>query len=161
MQDEYPDVPMAVRFPKERILAEFRPFFANQVAWMIALAIIEGVHTIGLFGCEYGGALERTLQRGSAQFWLGYFEGRGGNVVLPWASRILADPEPLYGYESHDKHGRLIPAYRLPPPTPMPSPAVDTPQLKVFTPQAVVADIGEAPCWERFTRLFGQKAPAC
>jgi hypothetical protein len=33
-------------------------------------------------------------------------------LVLPEGSTILADPPALYGYESHDDKGDLVPMYR-------------------------------------------------
>jgi hypothetical protein len=116
MQDKYADVPASCRYPKGRILAEFayahqRQYFKNHVAWMIALAITEGVTHIGLFGVNYGTNSEYEMQRGSAEYWLGQLDGRGINVILPEQCTLLAEPKGLYGYESHDEEGRLTPAY--------------------------------------------------
>ena len=113
MQEDYPDILMAIRYPRERIMSEYRAYFTNHVAWMIALAMTEGVTHIGVFGCEYAAEQERGVQRGSLEFWLGMFEGRGGHVILPPGSAVLNKPPELYGYESHDPiTGILIPAYR-------------------------------------------------
>lgn len=114
MQKDWPEIPAAVAFPKQRILAEVRPYFTNHCAWMIALAMTEGVTHVGLFGCEYKHEFERGKQRGSLEYWLGRFEGAGGHVVLAPGCSLLADPKQLYGYESHDDEGRLIDAYRTP-----------------------------------------------
>ena len=112
MQEDWPEIPMAVRYPKERIMGEFRAYFTNHVAWMIALAMTEGATHIGVFGCEYAAEQERGAQRGSLEYWLGMFEGAGGHVILPPGSRLLNKPAELYGYESHDpKTGRIIPSY--------------------------------------------------
>lgn len=116
MQEEWDDIPMAVRYPRERILAEYRPYFTNHCAWMIALAMTEGVRTIGLFGCQYGASTEYAVQRGSLEYWLGRFEQGGGQVVLPpQYSDVLGYPGKLYGYESHDADtGKLVPEYKRP-----------------------------------------------
>lgn len=137
MQQDWPEIPMAVRYPKERILAEFRPYFTNHVAWMIALAITEGATHLGLFGCEYAHKAERGRQRGSAEYWLGVFEGQGGHVVLPPGSTLMADPQELYGYQSHDEKGKLRDSYRaLVKPT-APGPAVpDIAGLTVIDPNS-------------------------
>lgn len=112
MQEAYREIPAAVRYPKERILSEFRPYFTNHVAWMIALALTEGVTHIGLFGCQYKADSEYGVQRESCVYWLGRFEGAGGTVVLPPKhNNLLTTPRELYGYESHDEHGKLIPSY--------------------------------------------------
>lgn len=115
MQQDWPDIPMAVRWPKERLLSEYRPYFTNHVAWMVAQAKSEGVREIGVYGCEYNSDHERGLQRGSLEYWLGRFEESGGKVHLPPGSTLLNRPAPLYGYESHDKvTGHLVKEYSLP-----------------------------------------------
>lgn len=113
MQEAWPEIPMAVRYPKERVFAEFRAYFTNHCAYMIALAMTEGITHLGLFGCQYAGA-ERGTQRDSLTYWLGRFEQAGGVLVIPAQGNTLLTKE-LYGYESHDAQGRLIPSYRVPP----------------------------------------------
>ncbi len=111
MQESYKDIPMAVRYPKERIFGEFRNYFTNHCAYMIALAMTEGVTHIGLFGCQYSGGGEREKQRESLLYWLGRFEQAGGTVVIPPIQNTLFTM-PLYGYESHDlETGKLVSAY--------------------------------------------------
>lgn len=154
MQEAFPDVPMAVRYPKERILAEFRPYFTNHCAYMIALAMTEGVTHIGLFGCQYAGGGEREKQRESLLYWLGRFEQNGGTVVIPSKSNTLFQM-PLYGYASHDPEtGKLVKAYAAPkkitvekdgaPNTLTPLP--DDPTLRI--PLAPMPN-GELVAWER------------
>ena len=115
MQRVYPEVPASVKYPKGRILAEFsdaRGYFTNHVAWMIALALTEGVSTIGLFGVNYSTEGEYMRQRGSAEYWLGRASGAGVRLVLPEQCSLLREPALLYGYESHDEQtGILKPAY--------------------------------------------------
>lgn len=144
MQEEYPHIPAAVRYPKERILSEFRPFFTNQVAWIIALAMTEGVRHLGLYGCQYKADTEYGIQRESCVYWLGRFEGAGGVVHLPPAyNTLLCQPAELYGYESHDSEGALIPSYRAA------GPAVETPQTIRTDVPTTHADIGEPVAWDR------------
>lgn len=118
MQEAWPEIPLAVRYPIERVEAEFAStvtgelFATNHCAYVFALALMEGVEQIGLFGCQYSGA-ERGTQRDSLIYWIGRFEQAGGRVVVPRASNSLMT-QPLYGYASHDEHGKLIPAYRGP-----------------------------------------------
>lgn len=107
MQKRWPEVPAAVAYPKGRILAEFsyahrRRYFANHAAWMIALALTEGVTHMGLFGIDYSAQSEYATQRGSAEYWLGQLDGRGVVVILPDQCSLLAEPALLYGYDSHD-----------------------------------------------------------
>lgn len=114
MQKKFSDIPASIRYPKERILLEYggiRRYFKNQVAWMIALAFSEGVTHLGLFGINYSHFSEYATQRGSAEYWLGRAEERGIHLVLPDECSLLAVPEGLYGYESHDEDGLRLPAY--------------------------------------------------
>lgn len=144
MQKKYPEVPASVEYPKDRILQEFsycRPYFTNHIAWMIALALTEGVSTIGLFGISYQTADEWVTQRGCCEYWLGIAQALGVRVVLPKQSCLLAAPKLLYGYESHDEvTGLLRPEYankfkelsdrKIAPTNLSVPPAVPTPELK-------------------------------
>ena len=157
MQQDWPEIPMAIRFPRERIMAEYRAYFTNHAAWMVALAMTEGATHVGIYGCEYSSDPERGIQRGSLEFWLGMFEGRGGHVILPPGSRLLNKPAELYGYESHDKEtGKIIDSYRcfMDKPTPKHGePAqtllypIDPQQAKDRIPLMKIPDI--EPAWER------------
>ncbi len=111
MQQRYPEVPAAVEYPKERVLAEFRSYIANHVGWMIALALTEGVSHLGFWGITYGHDTERATQRGSCEYWMGLAEGRGVQLVLPKRCNLLRMPPQLYGYESHP-NGKLAPEYQ-------------------------------------------------
>jgi hypothetical protein len=116
MQDAYAEVPASVKYPKGRILLEYadaRPYFTNHAAWMIALALTEGVTTIGLFGINYSTEGEYVRQRGSAEYWLGRAAGAGVRVVLPEQCSLLREPKLLYGYESHHEDtGKLKDEFR-------------------------------------------------
>jgi len=113
MQDIYPEVPASVRYPKERILQEFDArYMTSHLAWMIALALTEGVTHIGLWGINYGAESEYATQRGSAEHWLGVAIGRGVQIVKPPQCNLLGQPAELYGYESHDEDAKLVESYR-------------------------------------------------
>ena len=106
MQEKYPEVPASVKYPKGRILLEFadsRGYFTNHVAWMIALALTEGVSVLGLFGVNYSSESEYMRQRGSCEYWLGRAAGMGVRVILPEQCSLLREPGLLYGYDSHDR----------------------------------------------------------
>ena len=102
MQEVYPDVPASMRYPFEQIITEFpRGYMTNHLAYMIALALSEGVTHIGVFGCDYNTNSEYGPQRGSAEYWLGVAEGRGVHVQIAPQCDLLSKPSLLYGYESH------------------------------------------------------------
>lgn len=153
MQEKYKEIPASIRYPKERILMEYggiRRYFANHLAWMIALAFSEGVTTIGLFGINYGARSEWELQRGCAEYWLGRAEERGVQLLLPDECTLLAQPKGLYGYESHDHTGTLVPEYRSSRPD-LPSPVLN---MKAIPPPELAAEIAadeaQRPEWAKW-----------
>lgn len=159
MQKAYPEIPMSVEFPLQRILAEYRRYFTNHCAFLIALAMTEGVTHIGLFGCQYSHETEHGVQRDSLTYWLGRFEQSGGTVVIPPAfNTLLSSPNLLYGYESHDEQGKLVPQYRAPAVVKVKKTdgsaevrelqMVQTSTAKDRIPLMTLPD-GEAPAWER------------
>jgi hypothetical protein len=107
MQQHYPDIPQSVRYPKERVLAEFRRYFSSQAAWMIALALTEGVTHLGFFGIHYAAAEERGAQRAGCEYWMGVAEGKGVQLVMPTGCPLLREPKLLYGYENY-KNGKQV-----------------------------------------------------
>jgi len=116
MQERFPQVPASRKYPKARILSEFsfipRPYFTNHVAWIIALALTEGVDSIGLWGIEYGIQSEYQIQRACCEAWLFLAAARGVKIVLPDQCSLLRQPAGLYGYESHDlETGQRVPEY--------------------------------------------------
>lgn len=115
MQERYPHIPASRKYPKDRLLAEYggaRRYVKNHLAWMAMMALAEGVGTIGIWGINYGHVSEYDMQRGSAEYWLGRLEGAGVRLILPDECTLLAEPKGLYGYESHDDHGRLVESYK-------------------------------------------------
>ncbi len=111
MQKRHPDVPASIEFPRRRILAEYgdpRPYFTNHAAWMIALAMTEGVSTLGLWGISYSARSEYAMQRGCCEHWLGRAAAAGIRIILPEQCTLLREPSRLYGYESHDDETGLL-----------------------------------------------------
>lgn len=102
MQRVFRDVPASVRFPRERVMAEYPRYFTSHAAWMIALALSEGVTHLGFFGIHYALDEEHKKQRAGCEFWMGVAIGRGVQIVNPEGSPLLREPGWLYGYESHD-----------------------------------------------------------
>lgn len=102
MQEKYPEIPASVRYPRERIQAEWPLVaFGSQTAWMIALALSEGYTHLGLYGIHYDAEPERDEQRRNAELWVGIAYGRDVHVVIPQGCPIARTPTDLYGYESH------------------------------------------------------------
>lgn len=114
MQERRAEVPASMRYPKEQVLMQFRGYIGSHAAWMMALALMEGVTHLGFFGVSYtdDDGPERFTQRGSTEYWMGFAEGRGVQLVLPDGCTLLREPTALYGYQSHDEKGDLVPAYQ-------------------------------------------------
>ena len=151
MQEKYRDVPASVKYPRDRVLAEFRPYFTSQSAWMIALALTEGVTHLGFFGVEYKHYSEYATQRSGCEYWMGIAEGRGVQLVLPPRNPLLQTPSRLYGYESHDE-GTLHHSYRYestPKPKDDKTPPPVVPEVAATVEGSQLMDIGEPIAWER------------
>ena len=102
MADRYADAPASIRYPLERIQAEFpwQPF-GGHAAFMTALALSEGVTHLGFFGIEYEIGSEYGEQRANAEFWAGIACGRNVQLVIPKQSPFCHEPRELYAYETH------------------------------------------------------------
>lgn len=111
MQEVFPEAPASMKYPYAQMITEFpRGYMTNTLAYMIALALMEGVTHLGVFGCDYATGSEYGPQRGSAEYWLGLAEGRGVRVLLPPGCDLLNKPALMYGYESHP-NGVRDPSY--------------------------------------------------
>lgn len=110
MLEQFPDIPMSVRYPRERLFAECRVMtggtlhYGSHGDYMIHLALSEGVTHLGLFGMHYvnpvkdGDRLDQLL---AIKFWLGVAAGKGVHLVIPDGNPIFSVPKELYGIESH------------------------------------------------------------
>lgn len=136
MQERRKEVPASIRYPRERMLAEYPRYFTSHAAWMTALALSEGVTHLGFYGIHYHLDEEHRKQRAGCEFWMGVAVGKGVHIVNPPGSPLIREPGWLYGYESHtnkrhvrEATGGKHPSMALPPQnrtlTVMPNPTVD------------------------------------
>ena len=104
--DTWPWVTNSVRFPLEQVQAAFpkRSYYTCTFAFQIALALLEGVQEIGLWGVDLplGSPREQTVERACVEYWLGLAEGRGVTITLPEECTMLWRPY-LYGYDYYDE----------------------------------------------------------
>lgn len=100
------DIRTVVRYPLEVVEHRFGEpgYFACSFAYQLALALLEGVSDVGLYGCEvaFGTERERTVEWACISWWLGMAEGRGVNVHLPPQS-VLGRHRYRYGIEYYDE----------------------------------------------------------
>lgn len=94
--------PSAVRVPFERIAAlrgkkyaGLAPYLQSTIGYMLALAILEGFETIGLWGIDLIVGSEYEYQKPNAEFWVGFAEARGIDVIIPPESALC---KQLYCY---------------------------------------------------------------
>lgn len=68
--------------------AGIRDYFACTFAYQIALALLEGVTDLHLYGTPLTGAREALVERPCVEWWCGYAEGHGVSVQIhhaePW-----------------------------------------------------------------------------
>jgi hypothetical protein len=98
MQEKHPDIPMSVKFPKDKIMEEFGSYFTNSISWEIALAIQEGFKEIHLYGVDMATHSEYEYERPSVEFFLGWARGRGIKIIVPEKCDLLKTLW-LYPYE--------------------------------------------------------------
>jgi hypothetical protein len=91
--------PSAVTFPKAAIEAKFGRHFASSPAWMIGLALLEGVSEIHIYGIHLATEWEYLRQKPNFLFLMGLAAGLGVKLVLPKGCPLLAESHQ-YAYES-------------------------------------------------------------
>lgn len=96
--DRGAELPAAVPFPLERLIARFGRYFTSTIACMLALAIDEGFDEIGLYGIDLSSDKEYLEQRPCAEYFLGLARGMGRQVVIASSSALLKS-DALYGFE--------------------------------------------------------------
>ena len=119
MEEAYPDVPNAVKYPLDDLDKKFfsniylihpitgeelpylevygHGYYTSSFAYMIALAIYEGFERIEIFGFNMGAQSEYMYQKACCEFWIGEAITRGIDIVIAGNSPILTGE--LYGYE--------------------------------------------------------------
>lgn len=98
MIDKRPDIPNAVRFPIEAALqVAGRDYFTSTIAYMMAIAIMDGFEEIALYGINLAIGDEYFYQKACAEWWIGLAEGKGIRVYVPRASAMLKQWN-RYGY---------------------------------------------------------------
>lgn len=109
-QKKYPEFPAAVRYPIEKARNRFGNFFTSTMAYMIALAIMEGYKRIELYGFEMESGTEYKYQRDSAEYFIGLAQALGIDVYLPSNCSLLKGK--LYAYDSMDIGARQLLDFR-------------------------------------------------
>lgn len=117
--DERVDLPKAVRYPFETVVAALwperategdhrtsRPYLTSSISYMQALAIAEGFTEIAIVGVDMAADSEYEIQRPGCEYLIGLAKGRGIRVWLPETCGLLEGP--LYGRGSMNPEGERI-----------------------------------------------------
>ena len=106
MQQVHPEIPNSVRYPLEEALSAFGRCFGSTVSYMLALAILEKVDTIGVWGVHLTHKSVYRRQRPGVEYLLGVARQRDIEVVLPRGCPLRVPQKPvlppvdvLYGYD--------------------------------------------------------------
>ena len=98
MTRHWPEFPSSVRFPLEKMVKKFGKYFTSSIAYMLALAIVEGFEQIDLYGVDLSVGTEYFHQRPCVEMLIGYANASGIMVGIPTASALLKSTH-LYGYD--------------------------------------------------------------
>lgn len=113
MQEKEPDIPMAIPFPKDEMLAKFvRRYFTNSISWEIALAIAEGFSEIHVYGIDMSQDDEYAEQRPSVEYFVGWADALGIKFYIP-AKSDLCKTVWLYPFEDDAPMRQKIDARRV------------------------------------------------
>jgi hypothetical protein len=90
--------PSAVTFPRERCVKEIFPTYCSSPAWMVALALLEGVTELHVYGIHLATEWEYINQRPNFESLLTLAAARGVKVVLPKGCPLMRASHQ-YAYE--------------------------------------------------------------
>jgi hypothetical protein len=111
MQEQYIDVPNAIRYPFDGMKSVYGNIYANNtIAYMLMLAIASRrpngerrFTSIYLAGIDYRSAdrVEMEFERACTEYWIGYANARGISVYYPEESNLMT----FAGYVKGVKYG--------------------------------------------------------
>lgn len=90
--------PSAVTFPRERCEREIFPTYDSSPAWMVALALLEGVTELHVYGIHLATEWEYQRQKPNFESLLTLAAARGVKVILPKGCPLMRSAHQ-YGYE--------------------------------------------------------------
>ena len=90
--------PNAVTFPRERCEREIFPTYCSSPAWMVALALLEGVTELHVYGIHLATEWEYIHQRPNFESLLTLAAARGVKVILPKGCPLMRGSHQ-YGFE--------------------------------------------------------------
>tara|TARA_Y100000310_G_scaffold216045_1_gene217006 strand:+ start:67 stop:654 length:588 start_codon:yes stop_codon:yes gene_type:complete len=110
MQQAYEDIPNAIAYPLDEVSSVVGDYYNSSIAYMLAMAIVENVGKIGLWGVDMSGpgepghADEYRDERPNCEYLLGFAKAKGTEIYLP-------DECPLLKFGGSFPLGNVIPNY--------------------------------------------------
>lgn len=89
MQEDYPEVPNAQRYPFESVARTTTDYFNSSIAYAMAMAIHDGAEEIGIYGVDMKGDDEYGYQKPNLEYLIGLARGLGVKVHVPDQSPLL------------------------------------------------------------------------
>jgi hypothetical protein len=83
MDEAFPEVPNAVRYPFEAVAADVGDYWNSSIGYMLSLAIHEGAEEIAVYGIKMEARDEWGYQRPNCEYLIGFARGRGIKVHIP------------------------------------------------------------------------------
>lgn len=113
MLERHEDIPASVRYPMEDVHAligsatgKRTPYLESSIAYMLALAILERVDRVGIWGVDLHCDSEYAFQRPNLEYLIGLARGRGMKVFIPPYSALLTHQAGVpYGFYSSTDPG--------------------------------------------------------
>lgn len=89
MQEAYPGIECARRYPFEAVAETTGYYWNSSIAYALAMAIHEGADEIALYGVDMKGDDEYGYQKPNIEYLIGLARGRGIKVTVPDESPLL------------------------------------------------------------------------
>jgi len=98
-----PDWPAGKVIPKDHYFQKYgRMWFQSQISYALAMAIDEGVQTIGIYGIDLEAGEEYRSQFTGARFFIDVARLAGITIILPEGCGLTRDPNPYPdAWETH------------------------------------------------------------
>jgi hypothetical protein len=96
MREVEEDIPTSVAYPFDDVAKMVGnsnmgwPYIESSIGFMLALAILEKVPRIGIWGVDMGTTTEYAYQRPNMEYLVGFARGRGSKVFIPKDSALLS-----------------------------------------------------------------------
>ena len=88
MQCAYPEIPNAMAYPFGEVSGVTGDYWNSSIGYMLAMAISENPHEIGIYGVDMKANDEYAYQRPNCEYLIGLARGMGIKVTIPEESPL-------------------------------------------------------------------------